>query len=92
MAFPKSEYHHDTFSISEKNYIIGTARGEEFIAEEIVFYATEDCYVRFEDDTNWMLIPKEVYFEWYRRTGTIAFRRVSVNGTLHIWSEGHTAR
>lgn len=92
MAYPISEYHRQNTTAEPVEYEIGTEIDTPFVAEEIVFFATQDTYVYFEKDTKPTLIPKEVYFEWYRRAGILRIQRVSTNGILHIWSEGHTRK
>lgn len=89
MAYPYWDYKKQAFTASSVDYIIGTVFGRNFIAEEIVLYCTEDCFVKFGKGPL-VFIPKEVYFEWYARCGVLSIVRDTANGDLHIWAEGHT--
>lgn len=92
MAFPYSDYKEVNFISREQHYQIGTRIGKPFVSEEMVLLATEDVWVAFRDDerTTPTFIHKDVYFEWYRRTGDIWITSAGIDGKVEIWSEGHT--
>jgi len=90
VGYHLSDYHKQAFTAAEVEYIIGTDSGTPFVAEEIVFFASQDVYVRFRAGGLQHRIPSGVYFEWYRRTGKLWIQRISSDGDLEIWAEGHT--
>ncbi len=94
MAFQYSDYKKVLFTSEEQHYAIGTRIKKPFISEEMVLLATEDVWVAFKDDERDTptLIHKDVYFEWYRRTGDIWITSAGTDGEVEIWSEGHTRR
>jgi len=94
MTFPYSDYKKIDFTAEEQHSAIGTRVRKPFISEEMVLLATEDVWVAFKDDERGTptFIHKDVWFEWYRRTGDIWITSAGTNGGLEIWSEGHTRR
>ena len=67
----------------------GIASGPAFEVKDILFYSTEDCYVRFEGPTRVQhLIPANTYMRFHRRCLVFYVVRVSVSGLLSVWMEG----
>jgi len=89
MAFTFWDYKSQAFTNVPVVYKIGTAATRTFIAEEIIFYSDQDCNITFEDKLPPVFIPKQVYFQWYPKCGTMSIVRDTVNGTLKIWSLGY---
>jgi hypothetical protein len=60
-----------------------------FEAKDILFYATENCWVRFEGSSRVQhYIPKEDYIRFHRRCFIFWVQQDSVSGTLRAWLEG----
>lgn len=69
-------------------YAIGTALGTPFVADKVLFYATEDCYVTYDGTTLQVYIPKGNFMEFERGTRQLSIIRVTSSGTLHLWAFG----
>jgi len=60
-----------------------------FEAKDILFYATEDCWVQFEDGSRVRhFIPKEDYIRFRRRCFKFHVTRSTINGVLRAYIEG----
>ena len=60
-----------------------------FLADEILFYSDQDCYIRFKaDDSTQILIVAETWMTFDTQTKQIWVVRVTDNGTLKVWGEG----
>ncbi|MCK5644582.1 MAG: hypothetical protein KAJ19_27540 [Gammaproteobacteria bacterium] len=62
----------------------------EFVANEIMFLATQDCYIRFvANNSDQILIKANSYMTFSRKAKRVWIIRVSTNGTLEMWAEGN---
>jgi len=60
-----------------------------FMAQEIMFYCTTNCLVRFNGPSEVQeLILANAYKTFYPKVHTIYVVRQAANGTLYVWSEG----
>jgi hypothetical protein len=60
-----------------------------FEAKDILFYASTDCYVRFEGSSRVQhLIPVTTFVRFHRRCLMFFIQRVLADGTLYVWLEG----
>jgi hypothetical protein len=60
-----------------------------FEAKDILFYATQDCYVRFEGASRVRhYIPANTFMRFHRRCFMFFVQQVSAAGTLMAWMEG----
>lgn len=60
-----------------------------FTAHEILLYATQDCYVRFNGSSRVQhRLFANTYYRFRRRTHTIYVQRVAADGILYLWAEG----
>jgi hypothetical protein len=60
-----------------------------FEAKDILFYATEDCWVRFEGSSRVQhFIPAETYVRFHRRCFMFFVQRDTADGTLRAYIEG----
>lgn len=60
-----------------------------FEVKDILFYATEDCLVRFgADDRVQHYIPANTYMRFHRRCFVFFVRGLTTSGTLYAWMEG----
>jgi hypothetical protein len=60
-----------------------------FEDKDILFYATQDCYVRFEAGGRvQQLIPANTFMHFRRRCFIFFVQRVTADGTLYVWVEG----
>ena len=93
--YEHNDYAEITPTATETSYVIGTnanaARAKSWPvglqAEDLLFYATVNCHVRFEDaDAVQHLIPAGTYIRFHQRCYRIYV--VGTGGTLHVWSEG----
>lgn len=94
------DYTKVTVTIAEADYKIGADTytlntgafkgSKNFIAEEVLLLATQDCYVRF-NKTNAIqhYVHANVYYRHKRKVGKIYHQRVTSDGYLEIWSEGN---
>jgi hypothetical protein len=96
LAYMFSDYKKISFTAIEQSYNIGQAcidanepNAHLFVAEEIVLFSTQEVYVRFKAGGIQHRIPPNVYFEWYRATGTLWIQRISGDGDIEIWAEGY---
>lgn len=78
-----------SFTDSATTYAIGTALGTPFVADRIMFYSTEDCYVTYHGSSLQIYIPKGNFFEFEKGTKSLSIIRVTSSGTLHVWAEGN---
>lgn len=90
-----NDYKEISFTLSETSYEIGEAANEadhavpKFEARSILFYADQDCWVRFNDsDRVKHFIPNGIYINFRCRCTKIYVVRDATNGTLKVWSEG----
>lgn len=60
-----------------------------FDAQQLLFYATEDTYVRFNDPNNLQIpILAGMLIAIPLKTSVIYVQRVTVNGILYVWAVG----
>jgi hypothetical protein len=60
-----------------------------FEAKDILFYATQDCWVRFEGSSRVQhFIPKNTFMRFHRRCFMFWVQRDTVDGVLYAWLEG----
>jgi hypothetical protein len=60
-----------------------------FEAKDILFYATQDCYIRFEGSSRVQhYIPANTFMRFHRRCLMFFVQQVSASGTLMAWIEG----
>lgn len=60
-----------------------------FDAQQLLFYATEDTYVRFNDASNVpVLILAGMLITIPLKTSVIYVQRVTANGILYVWAVG----
>jgi hypothetical protein len=60
-----------------------------FEAKDILFYADQDCYVRFEGSSRVQhLIPANTFMHFHRRCFIFFVQAVSLPGTCRVWMEG----
>lgn len=60
-----------------------------FEAKDLLFYADQDCYVRFEGKNRVQhFIPANTFMRFHRRCFIFFVVRKSANGTLRVWMEG----
>jgi len=60
-----------------------------FEAKDILFYATADCWVRFEGKSRVQhFIPANTFMRFHRRCFMFWVVRDTSNGTLYAWMEG----
>lgn len=60
-----------------------------FEAKDLLFYATQDCWVQFEGrDRTRHYIPANTFMRFHRRCFKFYVTRVAVSGTLYAWLEG----
>lgn len=98
----RSTYEYDdyasvAFTDTETSYTVGTNANSAVSgswptglkAQSILLYATQDCYVRFDNalGVQHRLFAGNFYM-FHRRCSTIYVVRVTADGTLHIWLEG----
>lgn len=90
------DYKEISFTATEQEYTIGTAAHEadpslplSFAALSILFYADQDCKVRFNGASRVQhKINSGAYISFDRRVTKIYIVRDTVNGTLQIWTTG----
>ena len=90
------DYKAIAFSSTEEKYIIGTAAHgaksslpASFEAKSLLLYATQDCWVRFNESLNVQhFIPNGVYFSIPRRVTVLYVVRTTLDGTLRVWAFG----
>ncbi len=91
-----SEYKKLSFTDKPVSYIIGSKKGTPFISLSTLFFSSEECEIRFNNDnkeTDWEVFHKEVYYERYRKIFKVTVRRHgNMDGILEIWAEGKLAR
>lgn len=76
------------FGENEISYRIGKNSGFLLTADSILFLATEECYVKFNNESSYIPIPKGDYFEWGGPIDLIYVKRKTKDGILEVWSEG----
>lgn len=60
-----------------------------FEAKDILFYATQDCWVRFEGNSRVQhFIPKNTFMRFHRRCFMFWVQSDTVDGVLYAWMEG----
>jgi len=60
-----------------------------FEAKDLLFYADQDCWIRFEGkDRVQHFIPANTYMRFHRRCFMFFVVRDTVSGTLKVWIEG----
>ena len=60
-----------------------------FEAKDLLFYADQNCWVRFEGkDRVQHFIPANTYMRFHRRCFMFWVVRDTSNGTLYVWIEG----
>jgi hypothetical protein len=86
-----------SFTSALTEYVVGTnanaAKANNWpsgvLAKEIQFYATQNCWVRFNSpDAVPQFIPALLPLRFFRRTEKVYVYRDTVNGTLYCWIEG----
>ena len=104
VTFPQTEvagkkygdYAQIAFTVVQQEYVIGTNANVSkpgswpaVLAKEIQFYATESCWVRFNDPAE---VPQFILallpLRFFRRAEKFYVYRDTVNGTLYAWIEG----
>lgn len=83
------DYKEQAFTDSQVTYNVGTALGTTFVATQFMFYATEDCYVRFDSDSSLQVLIKSgwtMVFE--KKAKQLWITRKTTSGTLDIWAQG----
>lgn len=103
VTFPQTEaagkkygdYTQINFTATQQEYAIGTnaniskADSWEGLAKEIQFYATVNCWVRFNSpDAVPQFIPALLPLRFFRRTERIYVYRDTVDGIIYCWIEG----
>ena len=69
--------------------VAGVTSGAGFEAKDLLFYATQDCYIRFESPKRVQhFIPANTYMRFHRRCLVFYVVRVTNNGILRCWLEG----
>ena len=99
------DYVEQAFTVVEVAYDIGTAAYQalptvfgkkdltnyyaNFLAETIMFYCDEDCYVRFNNSSAVQIfIPASTFITYGSRIWRLYIQRATADGTLQVWSEG----
>jgi len=98
------DYAEIAFTAEEQSYTLGTnanavnpsnwptvdpITGTPIYGRDILFYATQDCYVRLGANEIQLLIPANTYMRFHPDSCTVIYVvRVTVNGTLRVWAEG----
>jgi len=60
-----------------------------FELKDVLFYATEDCYVRFEGASRVQhYIPANTFMRFHRRCFIFFVQGVTADGLLYAWIEG----
>jgi hypothetical protein len=60
-----------------------------FEAKDLMFFATADCWIRFEGSSRVRhFIPANTYIRFHRRCFKFYVQGVTANGTLRAWMEG----
>jgi len=84
-----------SFNEEWQRYNIGDANDLELIADEILFFASEDCLVKFLDSKSEnsepakVFIPQNIYIVFGGKIRAISVKRKGdTDGTLKVWSEG----
>ena len=69
---------------------LGITSGPAFGAKDILFYCTQDCYVRFESPIRvQLLIPANTYMRFHPECLLVFYVvRVTADGILSAWIEG----
>jgi len=92
-----ADYAQISFTATQQVYVIGTnanaAKSGSWpsgaIAKEIVYYATEDCWVRFEEsDGVPQFVPKEFPLRSFKRVSKYYVYQDTAPGILRAWIEG----
>ena len=95
--FEYDDYASIAFTATETSYVVGTnanaAEAESWPsgvpAKDILFFATQDCLVRFEGPSRVQhFIPANTYVRFRRRCFRFYVVRDTVDGTLRVWIEG----
>jgi len=97
LGFSCDDYAEIRFTQIQKSYTVGTnanaALANSWIsgepAKNLLFYATEDCWIRFNDPSAVQhFIPANTFMRFRRRCYVIYVVRSTADGKLRVWMEG----
>jgi len=85
-----------SFTSAEQHYVVGTnslnAQGSQrklFVSKSTLFYATQNCYVRFNHSRNVQNpILRDIWYTFESNISEIFVVRVTTDGTLYAYFEG----
>lgn len=68
---------------------LGLTSGLGFEAKDLLFYATQDCYIRFQEPNRVQhFIPANTYMRFHRRCLVFYVVRSTADGVLRCYLEG----
>jgi len=92
MALRYSDYKKVSFTASDGSYEIGTIGGTKFVSVSTLLLATQDCWVKFNDDSFFQFVHKDDYMDFDRKLYKITYKQDALGGDLEIWAEGNQSR
>jgi len=96
-GYDYDDYAELSFDATERSYAIGANQRaidpdywpEEAVAQELLLYATEEVYIRFnKSNAVRHRLLANTFYAFRRKCSVIYYVQVAVAGTLYIWSEG----